>query len=67
MSELVSGGIRSMRTVAVHYLCLAVLALITLMPIWVMISTGFKNDVLVQQKEPVWFFFSRRSTTTNTS
>ena len=27
------------------------------MPIWVMISTGFKNDVLVQQKEPVWFFF----------
>ncbi len=57
MSELATGGIRSRRTVAVHYLCLAVLALITLMPIWVMISTGFKNDVLVQQKEPVWFFF----------
>ena len=22
-----------------------------------MIATGFKNDVIVQQKEPVWFFF----------
>ncbi|MDE2789640.1 MAG: carbohydrate ABC transporter permease [Paracoccaceae bacterium] len=40
-----------------HYATLIVLALITLIPIWVMVSTGFKNDVLVQQKEPVWFLF----------
>ncbi|MCY4005332.1 MAG: carbohydrate ABC transporter permease [Rhodobacteraceae bacterium] len=43
--------------VIAHYVALLVLAVITLMPIWVMVSTGFKNDVLVQQKEPVWFFF----------
>lgn len=40
-----------------HYVALVVLALITLAPIWVMLATGFKDDVLVQQKEPVWFFF----------
>ncbi|MCY4209156.1 MAG: carbohydrate ABC transporter permease [Roseovarius sp.] len=40
-----------------HYGALIVLALITLTPIWVMVATGFKDDVLVQQKEPVWFFF----------
>ena len=40
-----------------HYLALVVLAMITLAPIWIMLATGFKNDVLVQQKEPVWFFF----------
>ncbi len=45
------------QAVIAHYVALLVLAVITLMPIWVMVSTGFKNDVLVQQKEPVWFFF----------
>lgn len=40
-----------------HYVALVVLAMITLAPIWIMLATGFKNDVLVQQKEPVWFFF----------
>lgn len=40
-----------------HYATLFLLAVITLMPIWIMVSTGFKNDVIVQQKEPVWFFF----------
>lgn len=40
-----------------HYGALIILALITLAPIWIMIATGFKDDVLVQQKEPVWFFF----------
>ena len=45
------------RAVITHYASLIVLALITLMPIWIMVTTGFKNDVLVQQKEPVWFFF----------
>jgi len=40
-----------------HYTALIVLALITLTPIWIMLATGFKNEVIVQQKEPVWFFF----------
>ncbi|WP_136444069.1 carbohydrate ABC transporter permease [Pacificoceanicola onchidii] len=40
-----------------HYGALIVLALVTLAPIWIMVVTGFKDDVLVQQKEPVWFFF----------
>lgn len=40
-----------------HYTALLVLALITLTPIWIMIATGFKDDVIVQQKEPIWFFF----------
>lgn len=43
--------------IAGHYAALVVLALITLAPIWIMVATGFKDDVLVQQKEPVWFFF----------
>ena len=43
--------------VAGHYAALLLLAAITLAPIWIMVATGFKNDVLVQQKEPVWFFF----------
>ncbi len=54
MAARVIGG---RQAVISHYASLIVLALITLMPIWVMVSTGFKNDVLVQQKEPVWFFF----------
>ena len=40
-----------------HYSALIVLALITLAPIWIMIATSFKNDVIVQSKEPLWFFF----------
>lgn len=40
-----------------HYVALVVLAMITLAPIWIMLATGFKDDVLVQQKQPVWFFF----------
>lgn len=40
-----------------HYVALVVLAVITLAPIWIMLATGFKDDVLVQQKQPVWFFF----------
>lgn len=40
-----------------HYASLIVLSIITLAPIWIMVVTGFKDDVLVQQKEPVWFFF----------
>ena len=26
-------------------------------PIWVMLATSFKDDVLVQSSEPLWFFF----------
>ena len=40
-----------------HYAALILLALITLAPIWIMVATGFKDDVIVQQKEPIWFFF----------
>ena len=40
-----------------HYAALVLLGLITLAPIWVMVVTGFKDDVLVQQRDPVWFFF----------
>lgn len=42
---------------ASHYAALIVLAAMALAPIWVMIATSFKNDVIVQSKEPLWFFF----------
>ncbi|MFN3226077.1 MAG: carbohydrate ABC transporter permease [Hyphomicrobiales bacterium] len=41
-----------------HYTALIVLALITLAPIWIMIATGFKPDVVVQSRDPIWFFFA---------
>lgn len=40
-----------------HYGGLIVLAAICLMPIWVMISTSLKNEVLIFDGRPVWFFF----------
>ena len=40
-----------------HYAALLILGMITLAPIWIMIATGFKPDVVVQSREPVWFFF----------
>ncbi len=40
-----------------YYVALTALALMALAPIWVMIATSFKNDVIVQSKEPLWFFF----------
>ncbi len=42
---------------AAHYLALIVLAAICLAPIWVMIATSFKDDVIVQSAKPLWFFF----------
>lgn len=42
---------------ALYYAALLFLAAICLAPIWIMISTSFKNDVVVQQAEPLWFFF----------
>ncbi|WP_282607904.1 carbohydrate ABC transporter permease [Pelagibius sp. Alg239-R121] len=40
-----------------HYAGLVILAIICLTPIWVMISTSFKNEVLIFDAKPVWFFF----------
>ncbi len=40
-----------------HYLAVSVLALICLMPIWVMISTSFKNEITIFEGTPIWFFF----------
>ena len=40
-----------------HYGGLVILAIICLTPIWVMISTSFKNEVLIFDAKPVWFFF----------
>lgn len=40
-----------------HYTALIFLAFFALAPIWVMIATSFKNDVLVQEATPLWFFF----------
>ncbi|MFG5379962.1 carbohydrate ABC transporter permease [Yoonia sp. R2-816] len=40
-----------------HYTALIVLSLIVLAPIWIMVATGFKPDVVVQSREPIWFFF----------
>lgn len=52
-----SEEIREPWQIAAHYIALVVLAGMALAPIWVMIATSFKNDVLVQSKEPLWFFF----------
>jgi len=40
-----------------HYICLCLLAIICLMPIWVMISTSFKNEIVIFDGKPIWFFF----------
>jgi len=40
-----------------RYLALVLLALVALAPIWVVLSTSFKNDVVVQNGTPLWFFF----------
>ena len=44
-------------SLAGHYLAVLVLALICLMPIWVMISTSFKNEITIFEGTPIWFFF----------
>lgn len=40
-----------------HYTALIFLAMMALAPIWVMIATSFKNDIVVQDAKPLWFFF----------
>lgn len=54
---MASRSIDSPLSVYGHYAALLILALVTLTPIWIMVATGFKDDVIVQQKEPIWFFF----------
>lgn len=44
-------------SLAGHYLAVLALALICLMPIWVMISTSFKNEITIFEGTPIWFFF----------
>ncbi|MEP3275652.1 MAG: carbohydrate ABC transporter permease [Stappiaceae bacterium] len=41
-----------------HYSALIILAMVALGPIWVMIATSVKDDVLVQDGKPLWFFFA---------
>ena len=40
-----------------RYGSLVLLAAICLLPIWVMISTSLKNEVLIFEGRPIWFFF----------
>ena len=40
-----------------YYTALIVLACMSLAPIWVMISTSFKDEVTLQGDTPLWFFF----------
>ncbi len=40
-----------------YYVALIALSAMALAPIWVMVATSFKDDVIVQSKEPLWFFF----------
>ena len=40
-----------------HYTLLIVLSIVCLTPIYIMISTSFKNEVVIFDGNPVWFFF----------
>ena len=40
-----------------RYGALIVLAALCLVPIWVMVGTSFKNEVLIFEGRPVWFLF----------
>ncbi len=40
-----------------YYTALILLACMSLAPIWVMISTSFKDEVTLQGDTPLWFFF----------
>lgn len=57
MSKVHGQSVDSRWTLISHYAALLILALITLAPIWVMLATSLKNDVLVQSSKPLWFFF----------
>ncbi len=51
---------------ASHYICLVLLAGLCLLPIWVMIATSFKDQVMILDGRPIWFFSPRPWKTTNT-
>lgn len=44
-------------SIYLHYAGLIFLSLICLAPIWVMISTSFKSEVLIFEAKPIWFAF----------
>lgn len=43
--------------IAGHYFFLVLLAIICLVPIWVMISTSLKDQITIFDGKPIWFFF----------
>ncbi len=47
---------RFRRWTVAHYALLIVLAAITLFPIYLMVITSFKQQVVIMSREPVWFF-----------
>ena len=44
-------------TLYLHYSGLVALSVMCLAPIWVMISTSFKNQVVIFEAKPIWFAF----------
>ena len=44
-------------TLFLHYAGLILLSVMCLAPIWVMISTSFKNQILIFEAKPIWFAF----------
>ncbi len=44
-------------SLAGHYLAVLALAAICLMPIWVMVSTSFKDEITIFDGRPIWFLF----------
>ncbi|MBX2883327.1 MAG: carbohydrate ABC transporter permease [Granulosicoccus sp.] len=53
-----SDSLQSPWRVLAHYLCLLVLAGLCLMPIWVMISTSFKDEITIFDGKPLWLMFA---------
>ncbi len=41
-----------------HYAVLILLAFISLAPIWVMVATSFKQEVVIQSEGPLWLLFT---------
>ena len=51
------GGLESPAAIWGRYGAIVVLAGICLIPIWVMVGTSFKNEVVIFDGRPVWFLF----------
>lgn len=60
LAALEVGRTRSPRVLGplFHYTGLLILAVLCLAPIWVMLATSLKNDVVVQDAKPLWFLFA---------